>query len=124
MTAEHFVDIIKREKDSILSLYFSEDSETQVGKMIQDITNQGIAKDSLFELLNFVLNEHYYNLLLALDGESSLDGEQINYKLFDEEGNELTGSGDIETSAYEAFMEEQKDKSEDNRTKELQPKQD
>ena len=78
--------VIKREKDSILSLYFSEDSETQVGKMIQDITNQGIAKDSLFELLNFVLNEHYYNLLLALDGESSLDGEQINYKLFDEEG--------------------------------------
>ena len=107
MTAEHFVDIIKREKDSILSLYFSEDSETQVGKMIQDITNQGIAKDSLFELLNFVLNEHYYNLLLALDGEASLDGEQINYKLFDEEGNELTGSGDIETSAYEAFMEEE-----------------
>ena len=44
---------------------------------------------------------------IALDGEASLDGEQISYKLFDEEGNELTGSGDIEASAYEAFMEEE-----------------
>ncbi len=107
MTADHFVEIVKKEKDSILALYFSENSETQVGKMIRDMSDQGISKDSLFELLNSALNDHYYNLLLALDGEASLDGEQISYKLFDEEGNELTGSGDIEASAYEAFMEEE-----------------
>ena len=48
MTADHFVEIVKKEKDSILALYFSENSETQVGKMIRDISDQGISKDSLF----------------------------------------------------------------------------
>ncbi|MBR5178501.1 MAG: hypothetical protein IKW90_06850 [Lachnospiraceae bacterium] len=47
MTADHFVEIVKKEKDSILALYFSENSETQVGKMIRDISDQGISKDSI-----------------------------------------------------------------------------
>ena len=47
MTADHFVEIVKKEKDSILALYFSENSETQVGKMIRDISDQGIS--TLFE---------------------------------------------------------------------------
>ncbi len=51
-------------------------------------------------------NESYYNLLLALDGESSLGGIQMMYQLFDDEGNELTAFGDIEIEAFEQFMSE------------------
>ena len=45
-------------------------------------------------------------MMLALDGEASLGGVQMMYKLFDEDGNELTGSGDIESEAFEQFMSE------------------
>lgn len=34
--------------------------------------------------------------MFCLDGEASLGGIQMMYKLFDEDGNELTGSGNIE----------------------------
>ena len=62
-------------------------------------------REALYTLINLVLNETYYNLLLALDGEASLGGKQVNYKLFDDEMNQLNNSGAIETAAYQYFME-------------------
>ena len=47
-----------------------------------------------------ILSENYYSMMLALDGEASLGGVKMMYKLFDEDGNELTGSGDIESEAF------------------------
>lgn len=44
--------------------------------------------------------------MLALDGEASLGGIQMMYKLFDEDGNELTGSGNIESGAFKQFIDE------------------
>lgn len=44
--------------------------------------------------------------MLALDGETSLGNIQMIYRLFDEDGNELTGSGDIESEAFKQFMTE------------------
>ena len=58
----------------------------------------------MYKLLDLILNENYYNFLLSLDGESGLDGIQMSYKLYDQEENELTGSGDIESEAFEQFI--------------------
>lgn len=106
MTAEEFVKAAKEEKQIIMSMYFSDDSETEVGQMVQKLINMGVPKEFLFQFVNNILNENYYNFMLALDGEASLGGIQMMYKLFDEDGNELTGSGNIESEAFEQFMAE------------------
>ena len=106
MTAEEFVKAAKEEKEAIMSIYFSDDSETKVGQMIQKLIKIGVSKEFLFQFVNNILNENYYNLMLALDGEASLGGIQMMYELFDEDGNELTGSGDIESEAFKQFMSE------------------
>ena len=59
----------------------------------------------IYELLNLVLNENYYTLLLGLDGEAALGNVQNAYKLYDEEGNLLNECGEIEEVAYRYFME-------------------
>lgn len=106
MTAEEFVKAAKKEKQNTMSIYFADNPETKVGQIIHELTNSGVSKESLFQLVDNVLNENYYNLMLALDGEASLAGIQMMYKLFDEDGNELTGSGDMESEAFEQFMAE------------------
>lgn len=105
MTAEEFVKAVKAEKDVSLELYFSKHHETLIGNLINDIIENGATRDNLHELINQVFNENCYSLLMALDGEASLGDTQISYKLFDEEENELTGSGEIESAAYEQFMQ-------------------
>lgn len=106
MTAKEFVKAAKEEKQNTMSVYSSAGSKTKAGQMIQDLINMGVPKESLFQLEDNILNENYYSLMLALDGETSLGGIQMMYKLFDEEGNELTGSGDIESEAFKQFMDE------------------
>jgi hypothetical protein len=66
----------------------------------------GASKDDLYEIVSLILNETYYLLLLALDGEASLGGMQMSYKIYDEEQNLLNECGEIEAVAFEYFMEE------------------
>ena len=77
MTGEQFVKLCYEEKKTILAEYFNPNSSSVVGKKISAITEQGISKDDLYDLLNLVLKENYYTLLLGLDGEASLGNTQI-----------------------------------------------
>ena len=79
---------------------------SKVGQRLRDLINKGVPKEVLFQLVDNILSENYYSMMLALDGEASLGGVQMMYKLFDKDGNELTGSGDIESEAFEQFMSE------------------
>ena len=99
MTGEQFVKLCYEEKKTILAEYFNPNSSSVVGKKISAITEQGISKDDLYDLLNLVLKENYYTLLLGLDGEASLGNTQITYKLYDENGNLLNECGELEAAA-------------------------
>ena len=107
MTGEQFVKVYATKKrkpfqpnTSILILH------QLSAKKISAITEQGISKDDLYDLLNLVLKENYYTLLLGLDGEASLGNTQITYKLYDENGNLLNECGELEAAAYRYFVEE------------------
>ena len=76
-----------------------------VAEKLRSLFEKGIGKDELYELLNLVLNENYYTLLLGLDGEAALGNVQNAYKLYDEDGNLLNECGEIEEAAYRYFME-------------------
>ena len=100
MTGEQFVKLCYEEKKTILAEYFNPNSSSVVGKKISAITEQGISKDDLYDLLNLVLKENYYTLLLGLDGEASLGNTQMTYKLYDENGNLLNECGELETDGF------------------------
>ena len=105
MTGEQFVKLCYDEKETILSEYFRDGSQTIVAEKLRSLFEKGIEKDELYELLNLVLNENYYTLLLGLDGEAALGNVQNAYKLYDEDGNLLNECGEIEEAAYRYFME-------------------
>ncbi|MDO5046264.1 hypothetical protein [Campylobacter sp.] len=106
MIGEDFVKLCFKEKENTLKQYFNENDATEVGKRINALIRNGANRNALYELINLILKENYYTLLLALDGEASLGGKQVSYKLFDKDMNILNKCGEIEEAAYKYFMEE------------------
>jgi len=59
----------------------------------------------LKKLIDTLLTDTFYTILLGLDGEASIGKKQTSYRIYDEKGHELTTSGKIEEYAYEYFQE-------------------
>lgn len=104
MTAEEFVNNCYKEKQEMLKIYFDRERETQVGNQIKNISSKGVSDNEIKKLLNSVMNEVLYTILLGLDGETSLGDVQMQYKVYDQNDNLLDG---IESYAYDAFMGEE-----------------
>ena len=104
MTAEEFVKNCYKEKENILKIYFDTEKETYVGEQIKNIVSKGVSYEEVKELIDSVMNDTFYTLLLGLDGETSLGDVQMQYKLFDENDNLIEG---IEENAYDIFMSEE-----------------
>ena len=105
MTGEEFVRLCFEEKESILREYCSAETESAVGAMVRDLVRAGADQETLHKLLDLVLTENWYRMLLALDGSASLGGEQMTYEVRDEDGNILNECGELEAAAWEVFME-------------------
>ena len=105
MTGEEFVRLCFEEKESILSEYCSPETESAVGTMVRDLVRAGADQETLHKLLDLVLTENWYRILLALDGSASLGGEQMTYEVRDEDGNILNECGELEAAAWDMFME-------------------
>ena len=104
MTGEEFVKHCYDEKESILRQYFAESSESSVGEILSELIRSGADKEQLHKLVDTVMTDSFYTILLGLDGAASLGGEQVTYKLYDEEGSLLNECGELEESAYEFFI--------------------
>ena len=99
MTGEEFVKLCHAEKESVLREYFRRDSESRAAEMIRSLVQTGTDETALHALLDLVLSESWYTMLLGLDGAASLDGEQITYQLYDEDETLLNPCGEIEEAA-------------------------
>ncbi|HEX3147034.1 MAG TPA: hypothetical protein VHR66_03070 [Gemmataceae bacterium] len=104
MTRSEFVQLCKAEKESLIAQYMGPGSTTAVAAKIAVLRPTPEQLPLVREIIDGVLTDVFYTLLLALDGCASLGGRQINYRLMDEEGNLLTGSGEIEPAAFDAFQ--------------------
>lgn len=104
MKAEEFVKLFYKEKDNIMSLYFDNLESTQVGSKIRELDLNASQLEKLKQLIDDILKETIYGILLGIDGEASIGGIQQTYKLYDEAGCEISSYGDIEKYAYEYFM--------------------
>ena len=106
MNGKDFVKLCFEEKENSLKQYFDDSYKTDVGKRINTLIESGANKEELYELINLILKETYYAILLALDGEASLGGKQLSYELLNQDGNVINQCGEIEAEAYRYFMEE------------------
>ena len=106
MNGKDFVKLCFEEKDNSLKQYFDDSYKTEVGKRINTLIENGASKEELYEMIDLVLKETYYTLLLALDGDASLGGKQLSYELLNQDGNVINQCGVIEAEAYKYFVEE------------------
>lgn len=86
MTPAQFVGLFAKEKRDMLGSYLS-DQETAVGAQIKAMNLPAKELKALRAVLDGVLTDAFYTVLLALDGAAPLGGKQVAYSLRDEEGN-------------------------------------
>ena len=106
MTGKDFAKLCYEEKKSILNSYFANEAQSAVSLIINRLIASGASKEELYKLVDTVMTDSFYTLLLGLDGACSLGNEQVTYKLYDEDGNFLNPCGEIEENAYNYFIEE------------------
>lgn len=105
MTPEEFVKNFHKERQQLVDLYFEEQGQSDVSKMIQSLNLDDKKLETLKEILMATLRDAFYKTLSGIDGEAQIGDRQEIYRLMDEEGNELTG-GEIEVFAWEYFHNE------------------
>ncbi len=101
MTPREFVEAFAEEKRSMLECYL-EGTQSAVGAKVAELRLTPDKQELLAEILDGVLTDAFYTILLGLDGEASIGGRQVAYELRDEDGNALTG-GEIEAEAWQLF---------------------
>ena len=106
MTPEEFANCFAKEKDSLLQLYFDADSRSDVARQIASLSGDAAQSAALRKIVDGILRDVLYTVLLGLDGSGSIGGTQRLYKLYDEDGTLLTGK--LESFAWERFHGPQK----------------
>ena len=106
MTGAEFVRLCRAEKDDILQEYFSPASGSEAAERIRALIASGTDRDALLTLIDLVMTESWYRLLLGLDGAASLGGTQMTYQVLDADGTLLNECGELEESAFAYFQEE------------------
>ncbi|WP_347253065.1 hypothetical protein [Leminorella grimontii] len=105
MTPEEFVKEFWLLKESDVNGALDFNNQRLTSKLVKDMGLTDVQHRQLREVLDAVLTDALYTVLLGLDGEANIGERQMPYRIYDEDNNELTGSGDIEAYAYGYFQE-------------------
>ena len=103
MNAQEFVASWKREKDSMLDVYMDPRSESSVARDIDSLNLSADQLPVMRKIVNDILTDTFYSLLLFLDGEANIGGVQAIFKIHDEEGNVISDCGELEAEAGAQF---------------------
>lgn len=105
MTTEEFVKNFYLEKQNILRSAFDNQSEykTLVSTKIGELNLNEAQIQQLKNIISNLLTDTFYTILLGLDGSASIGGSQQSFKIYDEEEQLISESGDLESYAYEYF---------------------
>jgi len=107
MKAEDFVGFWKKEKDNILKIYSDKTQSTCVSSTLESLNLDSEEETKILEMIDGVLTDTFYSLLLGLDGSASIGGHQETFKVYDESGELVSECGEIEAEAWEQFQENQ-----------------
>ena len=106
MTSDEFAKNFYIEKLKFLESSFEQSPQypSTVNAKIKEMRLTEIQTDQLKEVMDRLLNDVFYSILLGLDGECSIGNTQQTYKIYDEDGNLISDCGELELSAYEYFQ--------------------
>jgi len=107
MTAKEFVELFHIEKKEMIDLYFNSLEKTEVKAKLESLDLTTKQMEQMQGIIDTVLTDAMYTILLGLDGGASIGNVQQTYEIYDENGNKLSECGDIEQYAYELFHEEE-----------------
>jgi len=107
MTSDEFAKNFYIEKLNFLKYCFEEQPKypSAINTKIKEMTLNSTQQEQLKEVIDTLLTDVFYSILLGLDGENSIGDTQQIYKIYDEEGNLISDCGELEASAYEYFHE-------------------
>ncbi|HGS5290987.1 TPA: hypothetical protein ACMDV6_004830 [Vibrio parahaemolyticus] len=103
ISSEEFVNEFSELKRILIEGYFSEGSDISRLTILKEAGIEAQQLDVVKGIVDDSLTDALYTILLGLDGCASIGKHQVEYKLQDESGRELTG--DLEELAYEALQE-------------------
>ena len=103
MTPENFAKEFYKEKKKSADLYFDFEKRTEVSELIKSLNLDDKGNERIRQIINGILTDTLYTILLGIDGATVIGENQELYKLLDEEGKEITG-GEIEVEAWEYFQ--------------------
>jgi hypothetical protein len=109
VTPEEFVNEFYLLKQSYLkSLLASGENASHAASLLQKLNLSNEQQTSVVELLNTVVTDVLYTVLLGLDGETQIGNKQVFYTVLDEQGNRICGDamGEVEAIAYQRFQTE------------------
>lgn len=107
MNSKEFVELFYKEKNNLLKIYFDSLEDTEVGLNIKRLKLEEDEIETMKSIIDNVITDTMYTILLGLDGSASIGDLQQMYELYDENGCNLTISGEIEEYAYEYFQEKE-----------------
>ena len=107
MTSDEFAKNFYLEKLNFLKSCFEEHPKhtSAVNAKIKEMALDSTQQEQLKEVIDTLLTDVFYTVLLGLDGENSIGNTQQTYKIYDKDGNLISDCGELEVSAYEYFHE-------------------
>ena len=105
MTSDEFAKNFYIEKLNILKSCFEEQPQypSAVNTKIKEMTLDSTQQEQLKIVIDTLLTDVFYSILLGLEGENPIGNTQQTYKIYDEEGNLISDCGELEASAYQYF---------------------
>ena len=105
MTSDEFAKNFYLEKLKFLESSFEQSPQypSTVNAKIKEMALSSTQQEQLKDVIDTLLTDVFYSVLLGLDGENSIGNTQQTYKIYDEEGNLISDCGELEASAYEYF---------------------
>ena len=112
MTSDEFAKNFYLEKLNFLKSCFEEQPKypSAVNTKIKEMALDDTQQEQLKDVIDTLLTDVFYSVLLGLDGEHSIGNIQQTYKIYDEEGSLISDCGELEASAYEYFHERKYEK--------------
>ena len=112
MTSDEFAKNFYLEKLNFLKSCFEEHPKhpSAVNVKIKEMALDSTQQEQLKDVIDTLLTDVFYSILLGLDGENSIGNTQQTYKIYDEEGNLISDCGELEISAGDYFNEHKYEK--------------
>lgn len=104
MSPQEFVELFHKDKEYYLNTLLDDDPKNTVSRKIQDLGLNDVKMADLTEIVNDILIEIYYRILLGLDGCAPIGRYQYDYKIYGEDGTLITDGGELESHAWEYFQ--------------------